>query len=220
MKNALLLTALLALLVLVFQALFPSDREDRAGHGVPPPWQIEKLADGHTRVFGLVPGISTLAEARERMGSDLNIAVIAAPNETGTLEAFHDSLNAGFVTGKLILTMEADEASIAAMKQRSPKSDYMESSTRKYRLAATDLEAAQGLPIRAIGFIPSAHLDAATVEQRFGRPTERLRSGEDSEHLLYPDRGLDIALNAKGRELLQYVAPDAFAPLRELLIRN
>ncbi|CAB1368260.1 hypothetical protein [Denitratisoma oestradiolicum] len=220
MKNALLLTVLLALLVLMFQALYPATPTGSAGHAVSPPWQIEKLPDGHTRVFGLVPGVSTLAEAREHLGPDLNIAVIATPDETGTLEAFHDSFSTGFVTGKLILTMEADEASIAAMKQRSPKSDYMESSTRKYRLAAADMEAAQGLPIRAIGFIPSTHLDAATVEQRFGRPTERLKSGEDSEHLLYPDQGLDIAINAKGRELLQYVAPKAFAPLRELLIRN
>ncbi|QDX80268.1 hypothetical protein B9N43_02710 [Denitratisoma sp. DHT3] len=217
MKKALLLTAATLLLALGLQFLMPPGAERAAGNAVPPPWRIEKLADGHTRVLGLVPGVSTLGEARQRFGADLFIAVIAAPNETGALEAYLDGMNAGSITGKLILTIDAAPEIVAAMKQRSTKSEYMESSTRKYRLAPADLEAALRLPIRAVGFIPSANLDAATVEQRFGRPVERLRASAESEHLLYPDLGLDVAVNAKGKELLQYVAPARFGLLRDKL---
>ena len=38
----------------------------------------------------------------------------------------------------------------------------------------------------------------------------RMHDGAQVEHWLYPERGLAIALDAKGRELLQYVAPAEF----------
>jgi hypothetical protein len=50
--------------------------------------------------------------------------------------------------------------------------------------------------------------------QRFGAPAERIRQGETLEHFLYPARGLDIVLDSKGKEVLQYVAPADFARLR------
>lgn len=217
MKKALLLTVLMLLLTLALQWLLPAGPVGTEGNAMPPPWRIEKLADGHTRVLGLVPGVSTLDEARQLFGAELSVAVIAAPDETGALEAYHDGVNAGPITGKLVLTIDATPETVTAIKQRAAKSEYMESSTRKYRLAAADLEAVQRLPIRAIGFIPSARLDAATLEQRFGRPVERLHPATESEHLLYPDLGLDVAVNAKGKALLQYVAPARFDLLRDKL---
>ena len=72
-------------------------------------------------------------------------------------------------------------------------------------------------PIRSIAFIPSTNLDEATILQRFGAPAERLRGGEHIEHFLYPARGLDVVLDAKGKELPQYVAPRDFARLRQPL---
>jgi hypothetical protein len=58
------------------------------------------------------------------------------------------------------------------------------------------------------------------VTSRFGRPSERIRSSESVEHYLYPDRGLDVVLDSKGKELLQYVAPQQFELLREPLLRS
>jgi hypothetical protein len=37
------------------------------------------------------------------------------------------------------------------------------------------------------------------------------------EHFLYPAKGLDLILDRKGKEVLQYVAPRDFARLREPL---
>jgi hypothetical protein len=52
------------------------------------------------------------------------------------------------------------------------------------------------------------------ILERFGQPAERIRVNEHLEHLLYPAKGLDIVLDSKGRELLQYVAPARFEALR------
>ena len=91
--------------------------------------------------------------------------------------------------------------------------------TRKYILHHDDLALAWRAPIASVTFIPAASLDEQTVLRRFGAPAERIRVDERVEHFLYPDKGLDLALDSKGKEVLQYVAPRQFARLREPLIK-
>jgi hypothetical protein len=57
------------------------------------------------------------------------------------------------------------------------------------------------------------------ITQRFGQPAERIKAGTTFEHLLYPDRGLDIRLDTEGKEVLQYVAPRDFTRIREPLLK-
>jgi hypothetical protein len=178
------------------------------------PWQIEALADGTSRVAGLTLGTSTLADARDRHGRDNEIAIAIAPGEKGSLESFFQNATLGAISGKLVLTADLPPETIAGMAQRAVKAEYMQSSTRKLMLAEQDMPAALAARIRAIAFVPSIDLDEAMVVQRFGTPTERLRTADTVEHFLYPERGLDIALDARGKELLQYVAPRDFAMLR------
>jgi len=180
------------------------------------PWQIEKLPDGQTRVFELTVGTSTLTDARRRFGEG-ELALVAAPGEPESLELYLDTVTAGAVTGKMIVTAELSGDTIAAMRQRATKTEYMKSSTKKSALADEDLPAAWSAPIRGMAFIPSINLDEEMIIQRFGQPAERLRTAEKTEHFLYPDRGLDVVLDADAKELLQYVAPREFARLREPL---
>ena len=76
-----------------------------------------------------------------------------------------------------------------------------------------DMATALKAPVRGVSLVPQARLDAATVIQRFGTPGLRITrgSGEQAvEHLLYPDRGIDVAIPAKGKSVIQYVAPAEF----------
>lgn len=174
------------------------------------PWQVEALPGGHSRVMGLTLGLSTLGDAQQRWGQDTQIAIIAAPGEHGTLEAFVDPAHAGFISGKLVITADLPASAVQGMRERAIKAEFMESTTRKYTLAAADLPAALAAPIAALSFIPQANLDEAAIVARFGQPAERLRSNGHLEHFLYPDKGLDLALDSEGKELLQYVAPAQF----------
>jgi len=81
-----------------------------------------------------------------------------------------------------------------------------------------DIDTMRKSPIIGVSFIPSANLDEDIIQQRFGMPAERIRGSEHTEHFLYPDRGLDLILDRKGKEVLQYVAPKDFASLRDPLI--
>lgn len=209
----------LIIAVIALSALFRSGEKPavQAVEGLP--WQIEVLPDGGSRVFGLTLAHSTLGDARGRFGIDMEIAVIAAPGEPGSLEAYSSSVTTGAIIGKIILVADVDRETVARLRQRAIKSVHMDSSTRKYILHHDDLTLAWRAPIASVTFIPAASLDEQTVLRRFGAPAERIRVDERVEHFLYPDKGLDLALDSKGKEVLQYVAPRQFARLREPLIK-
>jgi len=217
MKFAFSLIALI-LVALIVPFLIPglAKRE-----GVDPnsnlPWQIGLDGQGGSTVFGLRPGVSTLGEVRQRLGGEIEVAIIAEPNEAGMLEGYYAQVSLGFVMARAIITIDAAEQTIIALRERALKAKHMESTTRKITLHPDDVVAVDAMPIKAISIIPSVNLDEATVVQRFGQPGERLAVSEKRVHLLYPEKGLDVVVDADGKELLQYVAPREFALLREPL---
>ena len=186
------------------------------------PWHITPLPSGDTQVFGLrlaaqPEAASTLGDVQRRWASDFQMAVVAAPGENGTLEAYVETATMGVIIGKLVVTTQVSPQVIQGFRERAAKVGYMNSSTRKYSLSASDQALALRSPILALAFIPQANLDDAIVKARFGEPAERVRSNAHAEHWLYPDKGLGITLDSEGKELLQYVAPAQFTRLREPL---
>lgn len=177
------------------------------------PWQIALDGQGGSTVFGLRPGGSTLADVRRTLGPEIEVAIIAEPNETGSLEGYYSQLPLGFVLAKVVVTVDASPSAIAAMRERALKAKHMESTTRRITLHPDDLALAEQMPVKAIAVIPTVNLDEATVIQRFGQPAERLAVAEKRVHLLYPQLGLDVLVDGDGKELLQYVAPRDFAAL-------
>jgi len=217
MKFALSLIALV-LVALIVPFLIPGLAKQE---GVDPnnnlPWQIQLDGQGGSAVFGLRPGVSTLGEVRQKLGGEIELAIIAEPNEAGTLEGYYAQLSLGFVMARAIITIDAPEQTIVAIRERALKAKHMESTTRKITLHPDDVVAVDAMPIKAISIIPTVNLDEATVVQRFGPPGERLVVSEKRVHLLYPEKGLDVVVDADGKELFQYVAPRQFALLREPL---
>lgn len=192
----------------------PTHQETAAGL----PWQVEKLSDGGSRVFGITIDQSTFNEVRKNFGDEGLLALVIAPGESGSVEAYFEKINAGFVTGKLLLTIQSSLQEREAIQRRAVKTEYMDSMARRVTLHEADIDAMQKSPIIGVSFIPSAHLDEEIIQQRFGIPAERIRSSEHAEHFLYPDRGLDLVLDQKGKEVLQYVAPRNFSRLRDPLM--
>lgn len=212
-----------AIIALIFFALaipffIPgSGRQEGVDPNANLPWQIEVDGQGESTVFGLKPGISTLGEVRRKFGGEMELAIIAQPDEVGTLEGYYSQLALGFVLAKVIVTVDAKKEAISEMRERALRAKHMESTTRKITLHPDDLVAVELWPVKAISVVPTVNLDEATVIQRFGPPAERLVVSETRVHLLYPQQGLDIMVDSDGKELLQYVAPRHFSLLSEPL---
>lgn len=217
MKFALSLIALVLLALIVPFFIPGSGKQDGVDANANLPWQIAVDGQGGSSVFGLQPGVSTLGDVRRKLGGEIEVAIIAAPNEIGSLEAYYAQVPLGFVLARMIVTVDASETAIYAMRERALKARHMESTTRRITLHPDDLAAADLLPIRAISVIPTVNLDEATIVQRFGEPGERIVVSDKRTHLLYPKLGLDVVVDQDGKELLQYVAPRQFARLRDPL---
>jgi hypothetical protein len=210
--------ALLAALVVLLAAFVPTlwhtlnappvAQPSSVPQGVP--WAIDRLPGGGTRVFGLsLPG-STLDDARAAWGDELQLALMASRGQPAVLEAYVENYRSGPITGRLILSAEAPHKALMRWRDHAAKEEPVSADTRRIALRADDRTEALRSPIVGIGFIPAAQLDGETLRQRFGEPAQRIGDGAQVEHWLYPERGLAIALDAKGRELLQYVAPAEF----------
>jgi hypothetical protein len=205
-----LLIVILAAVGLIF---FNGDEQRNNAPVTGLPWQIDILPGGDTQVFGITPGRTTLGEAIELLGNDLDLAIIAAPHETGTLEAYFSHYSAGPITGKLILMLDIAPAALLPLRERG----YQDGGTRRYHLHPDDLQVAYRAPVKVITFLPSFNLDEAIVQARFGGPAEIIQVHSQQKHLLYPDKGLDLILNTDSKEVLQYLPPDEFSAHRTQL---
>jgi hypothetical protein len=206
--------AILVLLILLAGLLLLApDNEQPAMPITGLPWQIELLPGGNSRVFGITPGQSTLADVVEQLGSDMQLAIIAAPGESGDLELYYSRYSAGIISGKLILVAAVAPDTLLQFQERAIR----DGGTRRHLLHPDDLPLAWQAPVKIIIFLPAINLDEEIAHNRFGIPAETIQGSEQVTHLLYPDKGLDFVLDQKGNEILRYVAPRDFDTLRKQL---
>jgi hypothetical protein len=206
------------LLITLVLAIYPFIGKDRDSGGVTGlPWQIELTAEGATRVFGVMPGRTTLGEAAAHLGKDMELAVMVAKGEAGSLEMYYGNYRAGLMSAKLVLAAELDDDVIESMRRNAAETEVLKSGARKYVLGSEDHARAFDAMISSIACIPAVNLDHDIIIKRFGEADKIVKTSEGVTHYLYPEKGLDVILSEEGKEVLQYVAPDEFHRLREPL---
>jgi hypothetical protein len=181
------------------------------------PWQIETTATGSIRVFGLVLGESRLADARLGLGSEPLLALYRSADGELGLEAYFERLDLGGLLARMVMVLDVPQAHLASMAERAGQPRRAEGGGLRLRLAADDVEAAYAAAIGAITYGPVVDLDPAIVRERFGEPGERMEGEGSVTYWLYPQKGLAIALDGDGKEVLHYVAPADFERLRARL---
>lgn len=201
------LAVLLAAFVPVLWQMLQPRPASRALFELPAPWQIEAEPHGPLKAFGLrLPG-STLADAVALWGDDLQVGVIESRGQAAALEAYTDRWTGGGVGGKLVLAMQASDASLMRWQERSPKRERLDADAQRWHLRSDDREAAMRSAVVGLSFLPAQKPDAATLKARFGDPAELIEGEGGTRHWLYPERGLAIARDdASGRLVLQVVA--------------
>ncbi|MCG6937791.1 MAG: hypothetical protein LJE83_06405 [Gammaproteobacteria bacterium] len=214
MRIFIVLFIVLLVVLAVYPFLKPSENKETLT-GMP--WQIEILPDGSTRVFGIKIGTSQLYGVIAVLGSNMELAIVASNDEAGNLEMYYGDYQAGLLSGKLVLQTDASQLDIQRWRDNAVKSEFMASGkAKKYTLSNDDVTQALKETVTGISFIPAVNLDEEVILARFDEPEKRIQL-TGVTHFLYPAKGLDIALYDDSKEVLQYVAPEAFQQLMEPL---
>jgi hypothetical protein len=196
--------------------------------GEPPPvqtfpWQIEHTTSGSTRVFGLTLGESTLQQAEQVFGAEAELSLFEPADEKrkSMIEGYFDKVTLGGLSAKVVVVFDFTEDQIQAMYNRGTRISTLGDGSRKVSLHAEDIKTIRSSRIASITYLPRIRLDAALLEKRFGQPAQTIKEpGNNMTHWLYPDKGLDVALDEQGNGVLQYVSPARFEQLIRPLQQN
>jgi len=208
----------LALLALAFVGLSP---DSKSHSSATLPWDIRLSDDGHSEVFGITLGRTTVSEALTILGIDHDLAIISDQQDKSGLEIYYSHFRTGPLAAKLVLSVTINPLLLETMQARASKAQYLKTGARKFSLNDADLNNIQALSIGGITLMPAANLSRDTIIARFGEPAEIIVIDEQGQHLLYPDKGLDVVFHPETKETFQYIAPRDFEqlskPLREQL---
>ncbi|WP_455202520.1 hypothetical protein [Kaarinaea lacus] len=180
------------------------------------PWQITHTADGTTQVFGLALGRSTLQQAEQVFQSESELSLFEPAPGKGqrVVEAYFDKVNLGGLSAKVVVVIALTTEELQTMFERGVRISTLGDGSRKVSLHAEDVARVRETPIRTITYLPRIRLESALLEKRFGKPERVIPEKEtNTNHWLYPQLGLDIALDENNNAVFQYVAPAQFEQL-------
>ncbi|QKT03190.1 hypothetical protein HUS23_04915 [Ectothiorhodospiraceae bacterium 2226] len=202
-----------ALLLLVLVWRVPVDLEQPAGEQLLP-WQIVVHPDGTNEVFGVRLGHATVAEAEAILGKRARLALFQ-DEDTLALEVYYGEVTLSGLSGQVMGHIDLPQDELQALHERAGQWRPTGGGGRRMPLSEADDNAQRARAVLAsLAYVSYAKLEPALLLRRFGEPEERVRLDAEREHWLYPDKGLDILTQARGREVLQYVPPRDFDRLR------
>lgn len=175
------------------------------------PWQISINPDGSSQVFDLNLGSATLADAANKFGPVINMAVFRRDENSSDLEAYFGDVMFGPLKAKVVVRLAAEEADKKALMERSGEAESSPTGDWKFQLDPADHAAQYPRTVTAISYVPATRgLDREFFLQRFGKPDAKLRENEEAESWFYAQKGLSVVIDNKSREVLEYVAPRDF----------
>ena len=180
------------------------------------PWRTATNAAGQMQVFGFTLGETSLAEVRELFGQEGTINLFETPEreERYGVEVYFEQVYLQSLRADFVITLDVDQPTLEAMYERGLRISQLGSGSKKIKLDPVDVEDLLPRPIRSITYLPQARLDEPLIERRFGTPAERRTEPETGiVHWLYPERGIDIARDPKGKVIIQYVSQSDVAQL-------
>ena len=207
----------LSVLVFAIIALFAAQQLTDSG---PPqqhagfPWEVRVLESGHSQVFSLTLGQSTLSQAENLFREVAELTLFSSEGSEPVVEAFFEEVKIAGLKAKMVMAIDIPQVELNGMFERGVRIATLGSGTRKVTLSSADAQSVRSSPIASITYLPAINLSAELVEKRFGLPADkRADPSSDAVHWLYPELGVDIALSEENREVIQYVQPYNFAVL-------
>ena len=199
-----------------FMLLIPESSDDGV---VRLPWVVTKDPQGHTRVFGFTLGVTSLEEVREVFGEEGKTNLFARldageGDAKYAVEAYFEQIYLNRLRASFVISLAIDQVTLDEMFQRGLRISQLGSGAKKVELVPGDITALLQAPVRSITYLPWKSLDAEIIQRRFGTPAEkRVEPKTLVTHWLYPEKGMDVALDTDGAVVVQYVDSAAFGDI-------
>ncbi len=177
------------------------------------PWLIGVNQDGSSTVFGLTLGKSSVADARNLLKKEGEATLFMEPDGKLTIEVFFQRVFLSGLKADMVMTAELTQQEMQPMYDHGTRVSKLGSGEQKVTLRPEDIDMVAAAPIRHLTYLPVADLDPELIESRFGTPAQRIAEKSGASHWLYPEQGLDIAVDPERKEVFQYVAPKDFERL-------
>lgn len=202
---------------------FLADKESRHEKAIVGlyPWQVEILADGNSRVFGVVLNETSLQEVSGILKARPELALYDSEKQA-VIEAYYKNILLGGLIGSFIFTLDVPAEQLNNIKNNAVKQKRLKDHEFKYELDKVTSEQVKIFKVKNLVYLPTVQLDEATIVKRFGQPEDKLKlkNNEPGWHYLYPEKGLDLIFKEEGKEMLQYVSPKDFNLLLEPLLSH
>lgn len=189
-----------------------------------PFWVVETTPEKLT-VFNLTLNESSLEELLFVLGNRLSLSIFQDAGSTHKqLEGYIRETHVGGLTARIPFTLSTTDAQLEEIMAFLTPSKKSTSKRTIYEISEEFHPRFYNNTIETIAFIPMAvSLDEAVILGRFGENPLKLQEPNNGPlHYLYPEKGVDISLDANGeyQSIVQYVAPHEFErkvlqPLRD-----
>jgi hypothetical protein len=210
-RNLILSILALTFIAIGLAILLPGGRQTDPNPKLP--WDIETHADGSSTLFGLRFGVSTLQDAQTLLQLEPELTLFKTGEDGFTVEAYFERVFLSGLKADMVFTLEIPQEQLEGIYERGLRAAKLGSGVTKVTLTPGDIAAAASAPLRHLTYLPVADLDEDLLQSRFGAPKEKIKEKGGSTHWLYPEKGLDIAVDPDRKEVFQYVAPKDFEHL-------
>ena len=212
LKHAFLSVLAISLLAMLLGVYFSTNRNPDQDLGFP--WQVTNNADGSTTVFKIQLGKTTLGEIEQQFQESAELSMFKPKEGEAVVEAYFDKILIGGLSSKIIVSFSIDQNKIISMYDEGVRISTLGSGTRRITLSSEDQRSMRHEPANALTYLPSIQLSEDLIEKRFGVPGKKIRETKsDIVHWLYPDIGVDVALDSTAKENIVYVKPAEFSKI-------
>lgn len=178
------------------------------------PWQAEMTEEGKVKVFHMTLGDITSRQMMEQFQSFPEIALFEPKGGDAILEAYFGKKRVGLFEAKLVAELQANDETLQRFKANHIERDAQPSGKWKYSLSEPDVKESNSFLVKNLIYIPVADYEQDILLARFGKPAEMLKTKEEAQYWVYPNKGLIILENPDGGEIFYYTTKANFETLK------
>jgi hypothetical protein len=192
-----------SILVLTLLILIQPEREKVDPNHLP--WNAHYDNTGQLHALGLVLNKSTLKDAMDLYGKDVEVKIFSDNNnENKSIEAYFPVIYIGAIKAALALKIELSPEELEQAYNDGKSIKTNPSGTREISLYTATITKFFDHPLSSITLLPRKHLTEQSIQKRFGEADKKEVQSDKLAHWFFYEKGLEMIIDDEGPEALQY----------------